>query len=158
MANIIGPTASNDADGLRISRQTDDEALVLEEGEGPADTLRDSTGAPTKSPFIEPCGNIDYEDDQTVAQLAAEQMIVCEASDGELARSLLQYGDITAELKGGLRPEIDNVRYNVRIEWTKGVDTTYWLSTYQIIHMARVIEAAKLWKANGGERRISEQS
>ena len=45
--------------------------------------------------------SIDYEEDQAAVELDGEQMILREESEGELARSLLRYGDISSELKGG---------------------------------------------------------
>ena len=62
------------------------------------------------SSFIDPCADIVYGQDRAVVHLDGEQMILGEESVGELAHSLLQYGDISAELRGELVPQIDNLR------------------------------------------------
>ena len=62
------------------------------------------------SAFTESCGDSDYGQDHTEVQIDEEQTILGEESKGELSRSLLQYGDISAELRGELVPQIDNLR------------------------------------------------
>ena len=147
--NHRASTASDASGGLRISSRTDDDALVLAEAEALADTIRDSPGRPAMSSFIEPCGDIDYGREQTAVQIDEAQMILCGESEGVLPRSLLQHDDISAELKGELTPQIDNVRYTFRVERNPGTFTVYWRTTYRITHLSRVAEAAKILKAHG---------
>ena len=76
-------------------------------------------------------------------------MILGAEPDGELSRILLRYEEISAELKGALPPHVDNVRYTFRVERAKCIGATYWRTTYRIIDMARVVEAAKLLEEHG---------
>ena len=68
---------------------------------------------------------------------------------GGPSRSLHQHDELSAELKGGPRPQIDNSRYTARVERAQCIVTPYRRTSYRIIHMARLIEAAKILKARG---------
>ena len=68
--------ASNASDGLRLSFQTDGDALLLVEVQELAAAIRDTPDPHMGSSFPERCEYIDYAEDQAGVKLYGEQMIL----------------------------------------------------------------------------------